>query len=117
MPEGVYLFDAHTHGLKPDLGGDQRSIADTQPFVAQAPLNLIYVADFAKMRNAKPEDRPVWSAAGAGFIGQNVYLYCASEGLATVFRALVDRDVVAKTLNLRPDQRVTFAQTVGYRRK
>ena len=117
LVEGVYLFDAHSHSLKPVLGGDHRSIAGTQPFVAQAPLNLIYVADFAKMRSAKPEDRPVWSAAGAGFIGQNVYLYCASEGLATVFRALLDRDLVAKTLNLRPDQHVLFAQTVGYPQK
>lgn len=117
LPEGVYLFEASSHSLKPLLGGDRRSIAGTQAFVTQAPLNLIYVADFAKMGSGKPEDRPVWAAAGTGFIGQNVYLFCASEGLATVFRAFVDHAVAAKTLNLRPDQRVMFAQTVGYPQK
>ena len=117
LAEGTYLFDARTHTLKPVLPGDNRSKAGTQPFVAQAPVNLIYVADFAKMGVAKPEDKPTWAAAGAGFIGQNVYLFCASEGLVTVFRAYVDHEVVSKALGLRPDQKVLFSQTVGYPQK
>ena len=65
----------------------------------------------------KPEDKPLWAAAGSGFIGQNVYLFCASEGLVTVFRAFVDREAVSKALGLRPDQKVLFSQTVGYPQK
>jgi len=117
LAEGTYLFEARGHTLKPVLAGDNRSKAGTQPFVAQAPLNLIYVADYAKMGAAKPEDKPLWAAAGSGFIGQNVYLFCASEGLATVFRAYVDREAVSKALGLRPDQKVLFSQTVGYPHK
>jgi nitroreductase len=49
----------------------------------------------------------------SGFIGQNVYLFCASEGLGTFFHA-TDRDGLAKTLNLRSAQKVLYSQTVGY---
>ena len=117
MAGGLYLYEAQPHSLKPVLAADVRAKAGTQPFVAEAPLNLIYVADYAKMATAKPEDRPTWSVADTGFIGQNVYLFCASEGLVTVFRAMVDRDALGKAMNLRPDQHITFTQTVGYPRK
>jgi SagB-type dehydrogenase family enzyme len=117
MADGLYLYEAEPHRLKPVLAADIRAKAGTQPFVAEAPLNLIYVADYAKMGTAKPEDRPVWAAADTGFIGQNVYLFCASQGLAAVFRAMVDREALGKAMGLRPDQRITFSQTVGYPRK
>jgi nitroreductase len=117
MPDGLYLYEAQPHRLRPVLAADIRAKTGTQPFVAEAPLNLIYVADYAKMATAKPEDRPAWAAADTGFIGQNVYLFCASEGLVTVFRAMVDREALGKAMNLRPDQHVTFCQTVGYPRK
>ena len=51
------------------------------------------------------------------FIGQNVYLYCASEGLVTVFRAMVDRDALSEAMKLKPDQHTTFCRTVGYAKK
>jgi len=117
MADGVYLYEAEPHRLKPVLAGDIRAKTGTQPFVAQAAVNLIYVADYAKMGKAKPEDRAVTSAADTGFIGQNVYLFCTSEGLATVFRGSVDREGLARAINLGPDQRITYAQTVGYPKK
>jgi hypothetical protein len=52
-----------------------------------------------------------------GFIGQNVYLYCASEGLVTVFRAMVDCDALSEAMKLKPDQHITFCHTVGYAKK
>jgi nitroreductase len=63
------------------------------------------------------KDREFYAAARTGFISQNVYLFCASEGLATVVRALVDRPALARAMGLRPDQRITLVQTVGYPRK
>ena len=54
------------------------------------------------------------AAADAGVIGQNVYLFCASEGLATVLRAAVDGAALARRLALPASQFVTFAQSVGY---
>jgi nitroreductase len=117
MEDGLYLYEAGPHRLRLVLKEDLRAKAGTQPFVGEAPLNLIYVADYSKMSTAKPEDRPVWAAADTGFIGQNVYLFCASEGLVTVFRALIDRESLGKAMRLGPDQHITFSQTVGYPKK
>ena len=86
-----------------------------QPFVKDAPLNLVYVADGKRMKNANEEDQKLFSAADAGFIAQNVYLYCAAAGLGCVVRGLVDRDALGRVLRLGPGQRVIAAQSVGYR--
>jgi nitroreductase len=115
--DGLYVFDAKAQLLKPVLAQDVRSMTGRQPFVAQVPLNLIYVADFSKMSRATNEDKEVYSAAHTGFIAENVYLYCASEGLATVVRAAVDRPPLAKLMELRPDQKITLVQSVGYPKK
>jgi SagB-type dehydrogenase family enzyme len=117
MADGLYLYEAAAHRLKPILAGDIRAKAGAQPFVAQAPVNLIYVADYAKMGTGDPEHKAVNAGTNTGFIGQNVYLFCASEGLGTVFRGMVDREVLAKVMNLRPDQHITNSQTVGYVKK
>jgi SagB-type dehydrogenase family enzyme len=114
---GLYLYDAKAHALKPVLAEDIRALTGRQPFVQEVPVDLVYVADFSRMGNAKVEDKIFYSAADTGFISQNVYLYCASEGLATVVRGLVDRPALAKAMKLRPDQRVILAQSVGYPKK
>lgn len=114
---GLSLYDAKMHALQPVLAEDIRALTGRQPFVKEAPVNLVYVADFSRMGEAKPEEKAFYSAADTGFISQNVYLYCASQGLATVVRGLIDRDALAKTMRLRPDQRVILAQSVGYPEK
>jgi len=88
-----------------------------QSYVKEAALNLVYVADFSGMARLQDEDKVFYSAANAGFIGQNVYLYCASEGLATVVRGAIDRPALAAAMMLRPDQKVILAQSVGYPKK
>lgn len=119
LPQGAYLFDAKAHALTPVVAGDLRAMTGTQPFVKDAPLNLVFVADLARMvsrRGPIPEaDRDACANADTGFISQNVYLFCASEGLNTVVRGLIgDKAALASALKLRPDQRVILAQTVGY---
>ena len=114
MQEGLYLYDAKSNSLKAVLSKDLREASGKQPFVKDAPLNLIYVADATKMKNASEQDQMFYGAADVGFIAQNVYLYCASQGLVAVMRGLVDRPVLAKAMNLRPEQKVMFSQTVGY---
>jgi len=114
LEDGAYLYDTKTNTLKLIVKGDFRNTTGNQPFVATAPLNLVYVANVEKMKNASPNDILLYSGADVGFISQNVYLFCASEGLATVVRGLVDRDVCAKTLNLSGQKKVVLAQTVGY---
>jgi SagB-type dehydrogenase family enzyme len=117
LAEGLYLYDPLEHSLKPILGQDIRPLTGGQEFVKDVPLNLVYVADFSKITRGTDEDKNFYSAAHTGFISQNVYLYCASEGLATVVRGMVDKEALAKALKLRPDQKVMLAQSVGYPKK
>jgi nitroreductase len=58
--------------------------------------------------------RGLYSSAAAGAISQNVYLYAASNGLATVIRAWIDREAIADALGLTHNQQVLFSQTVGF---
>jgi SagB-type dehydrogenase family enzyme len=115
--DGLYLYDAKTHVLKPVLSEDIRAMTGRQEFVKDAPINLIYVADYSRIGTATKEDKDFYSAADTGFISQNVYLYCASEGLATVVRGSIDRQALAKVMKLRSDQKVILAQSVGYPKK
>jgi nitroreductase len=117
LPDGVYLYDAEAHQLKPVAGGDLRALTGGQPFVKDAPLNLVYVSDYARLKGVTDEERVFYSGAHTGFVAENVYLYCASEGLATVVRAMVDKPALAKALKLKADQHITLCQTVGYPRK
>lgn len=114
--EGLYVYDAKSHRLNPVLREDLRALTGTQPFVKDAPLNLIYVADLAKTGQASA-DRDMYLGVDAGAIVQNVYLFCASEGLATVVRGSVERPALSRAMRLRDDQRIIVAQTVGYPRK
>jgi len=112
---GAYVYDAKAHALKPLASGDLRALAGTQDFVKDAPVNLVYVADTSRMESGT--DPQPMAYADAAFIAQNVYLFCASEGLATVVRASVDRPALAKALKLRDSQLIVFAQSVGFPKK
>ena len=116
MADGVWLYEPKTHALLPHAREDIRAQTGTQDFVGVAPLDLVYVAHGERMTDLGPAERRLFASADACFIGQNVYLFCASEGLATVFRGSVDQSKLAATLNLPDGQFVTFAQTVGYPR-
>jgi nitroreductase len=116
LADGVWLYDPKQHRLEQHLDADIRAQTGMQDFVATAPLNLIYVAHGERMQDVPAEDRRLYASVDTGFIGQNVYLFCASEGLATVFRGAVDYKKLAGTMQLGDGQFVTFAQTVGYPR-
>jgi nitroreductase len=112
--DGTYRYDPAGHRLLPVAAGDHRALAGVQPFVKDAPLTLVMVGDTTRMKGADkdPEQRQ-WLWADAAFACQNVYLYCASEGLATGVRALIDRPALAKALGLRAEQVILLAQSVG----
>jgi SagB-type dehydrogenase family enzyme len=114
MADGLYLYNAKEHVLKPVIKQDIRELTGKQTFVKDAPVNLIYVADYSRMGGGNAEERNSYSAADTAFIAQNVYLYCASEGLATVVRGSIDRDALAKAMQLRDNQKIVLSQTVGY---
>ncbi len=116
MADGVWLYEPKTHALIPHMQADIRAQTGTQDFVASAPLNLIYVAHGERMQDVSTEERRLYASVDAAFIGQNVYLFCASEGLATVFRGAVDTAKLGRALHLPDQQFVTFAQSVGFPR-
>jgi len=115
--DGLYVYDAKGNKLDRVLAEDVRGATGMQPFVKDAPLDLVYVADLAKTGKSSAEDKNFYTAVDAGFIAQNVYLFCASEGLAVVVRGNVDRAALAKVMKLRPDQKILLGQTVGYPKK
>jgi nitroreductase len=117
MATGAYLYDAVNNVLKPVASGDLRALTGTQDFVKDAPVTLVLVADTARMKGAQADMHQAYAWGDAAFISQNVYLFCASEGLATGVRAMVDRPPLAKTLKLAPSQIIAFAQGVGYPKK
>jgi hypothetical protein len=101
--DGVYIYDAVANVLKPVLAGDARAKVGT-PAQAAAPVTIAYVSD---VKNDK------YSSVDTGFIGQNVFLFAASEGLGAWFHA-IHGDDASKALNLTADQHLLYAQAVGY---
>jgi len=114
LPEGLYLYEAKTHALKPVVIQDIRALTGKQSFVAKAPVTLIYVADYKKMGNMSNDEKNFYAATDTGFISENVYLFCASEGLGTVVRGSIDKEALAKAMKLGDHQKIVLAQTVGY---
>ena len=114
--DGVYLWDAQKNALNTIVTKDIRAMTGTQAYVKDAPVVLIYVADFTKV-NEQGTNGQLLVASDVGLISENVYLFCASEGLATVVRASIDRDALAKEMKLKPDQKIILDQCVGYPKK
>ena len=112
--EGVFLYDVKGHKLEPVLQEDVRKAVGKQVFVQTAPVVLVFVVDEARMGQRSESDKVFYGATDTGFVSQNVYLYCASEGLATVVIGMVDKPALAAAMKLRPEQKVVLTQPVGY---
>lgn len=113
MPQGLYLYAPVAHELQLAVASDVRRVTGYQDFVDDAALDLVYVADHGRMGMVPAAQRTAYACAAAGAMAQNVYLFCASAGLATVVRAWFDRDALAKAMGLGNDQQLLLAQTVG----
>jgi len=111
--EGLFLYDPAEHMLKHIRSDDIRKHVGLQGFTGIAPVSLIYVADHKRM-NGDDQEQNFYAATDTGFVSQNVYLYCASEGLATVVLGWVDKPALAEQMGLDKDQKVILTQPVGY---
>jgi SagB-type dehydrogenase family enzyme len=127
LKEGVYLYEPAAHSLIPIVAEDLRAMAIGQGqgnAGASAPVRLIYVADIEKFGKAgfqepglkDPETQKAYYYIDTGLIAENVYLFASSQGLASWFHNC-NKAALAKKLKLRPDQRVLFGQTIGYKEK
>lgn len=117
MEKGTYVYDAAAHNLNPVVAGDFRPLTGRQEFVKQAPMTLVFVADLMRMGDGPAEKKEPFAYCDAAFIGQNVHLFCASEGLATGVRANIDKPALAGALKLGANQFVSIAMTVGFPKK
>ncbi|HUS91297.1 MAG TPA: nitroreductase family protein [Phycisphaerae bacterium] len=124
LPEGLYLYEAVPHRLAPVLAGDHRATVSRRRRRGTgglAPAILVFVADLARFAQARlqepglkdPEIQKSYYNVATGLIAGNVYLFAASQGLAAWFHNC-NKTALASALKLRPDQRVLYAQTVGY---
>jgi SagB-type dehydrogenase family enzyme len=111
--EGVFIYNAQGHSLIRIADEDLRKYTGTQGYVEKAAVNLVYIADHSKSKSNDPVDRSKTSNIDTGFIAQNVYLYCASQGLGCVVRGSMDKVALANKLNLREDQEIIVAQSIG----
>ncbi|UCH97173.1 MAG: nitroreductase family protein [Candidatus Aminicenantes bacterium] len=122
MSGGVYLYEAVGHRLTPVVRGDFRALAG-RGSAAKAPVNIFYVVDLTRYdvtaswqpdpHIGDPEVQKSYYYVATGLIASNVYLFAASQGLAAWFHNC-NRDKTAREFKLRPQQRVLFAQTIGY---
>ena len=113
LPDGVYRYDAKAHALVSVNPGDHRAAAGRQDFTHTAPLNLFYVQNLSRAMKADETNTARHGGIHTGAIMQNVYLFCAQEGLGCVARDYIDRLALAKVLKLNANQRIILGQTVG----
>lgn len=111
---GTYLYEPKPHALSLVASSDVRRVTGYQDFVDEAPLDLVYVANHSRMSMVPAAQRQLYAGMAAGAIAQNVYLFAAASGLATVLRAWIDRDALTDALDLSTDHQVLLSQTVGY---
>lgn len=113
LKNGVYRYLPAENVLERVAEGDFRKLAGNQEYTHTAPVTLIYVADL-NLSKVSSDAVDTYAAVNCGFVGQNVYLFATSVGLASVFRGSIDRPALAKLLKLADQQVVLYAQTIGY---
>jgi SagB-type dehydrogenase family enzyme len=111
--DGIYLYNAEKNILLPINYGDHRNLAGRQEFAQTAPITIFLVSDLEKMKGDR-KMQEMFSGINAGYISQNIYLYCASTGLGTVARGSFDSKALLGALKLKPGQEIILAQSLGY---
>ncbi|MGV3569693.1 MAG: SagB/ThcOx family dehydrogenase [Ramlibacter sp.] len=114
LPDGAYRYEPVAHALELVARTDVRRVTGYQDFVDEAPLDLVYVAHHTRLSAVPVAQREAFAHVAAGAMAQNVYLFAAAHGLATVIRAWIDREAISAALGLSHDQQVMLSQTVGY---
>ena len=115
LPEGAYVYQPAENRLEPVTEEDLRAASGAQDYVGTAAVEIAFVARTEKITGKTPRGVIETIYVDTGFISQNIYLFCASEGLATVVRAMVPKETLAQRLGLAETQEITLVQTVGWK--
>ena len=117
MKEGAYLYDAKDNSLQPVAAGDHRAaVAGGQDFVKSAPVSLVLVSDLSRVGSVTDQVK-LMAAVDAGTVCQNINIFCAATGLATVPRASMDQAALKQILKLTESQLPIMNNPVGYPKK
>ena len=117
MKQGVFLYKEDIHELELIKAGDLRENIGTQKMMKSAPLGLVFVADLSRMNGSmfkNQESQRFCAWVDTGFISQNIYLYCASANLGTAVLALINRDKLHESMNLKEHEKIVLTQVVGH---
>ncbi len=114
---GAFKYVPKGHLLELISDEDFRSVCGEQAYVATAAINLVYVSDLSRTDQKDLTAEPLASYSNVGFISQNVYLFCASEGLGAVIRGWINKEALQEKLQLKPNQKIILSQSVGFPKK
>ncbi|MCD8264007.1 MAG: nitroreductase family protein [Tannerellaceae bacterium] len=125
MEKVVWIYQPATHGLSWIADGDYRIAAGGgQDFVNEVPVVLLLVSDTSRFDPTIMRARETgmdlssrvdqWAAMDAGIVSQNIGLFCAGNGLATITRAMMDQDQLRRVLKLTDRQLLLLNNAVGY---
>lgn len=111
--KGIFLYNAVKNSLELVEQGDFRKEISDQPHFSKAPISIVLVADYGKMKNYDQDAAEFYSAVDAGYISQNIYLFCASAKMSTVACGGIKRDVLQKLLQVEKGK-VLLAHPIGF---
>jgi len=115
MESAAYLYNPEKNILEHVVDGDFRKLAaDRQETIADAPLFLLLVSETARFQRGDEDQKMTWAAEDAGIVSQNISIFCASGNLATVVRAIMDRDGLREALSLKDTQKLMLNHPVSY---
>lgn len=116
LNKGLFQYDEKNHALVLIYEKDIREYVSNQKMMKSAPVGLIYVSDYSKLKGyIATDDNMKWFIAGTetGFISQNVYLYCAAAQLSTAVIGLVNREKLQEIMRLPHYEKVVYTQVIG----
>ena len=118
LPKGSYIYNPQKHELELVAEGDNRPlVAGRQEFVNAAPVCIVLVSDQSRFGDRQGEHSKLMGAMDAGIVSQNISLFCSSADLATVARASMETEKLAKALKLTDSQILMMNHPVGYFKK
>ena len=116
--DGAYLYDAATNTLKGLTKGDfRKAVAASQDFAAKAPVSIVLVANLEKLGDPAAANTRITAGMDAGIVSQNINIFCAAVGLATVPRGTMNQDELKTILKLSDNQSLMLNNPVGFPKK